>query len=452
MAKRSKPPAKKTAGAAKTARAAAPTAESDLPRPLAQHILSRLGEAGQPPEVGIAHVNVGNETYLRILEEEYLRPVAEEGRGSSFKLVQAYYGGGKTHFLHCVRERAWALGFPTAIVGLSPDECPFDDPVRIYTSVAREIAWPPRDPYVPASRGIDELLRACLQERTASGPPEVVRTWVLQQVRRVPADSHSYRMAVARFLLANIDGETDAEDILAAYLRGEDVSAADLKDFGVREEIQRHTAFRFLRSLIQVLQALGAPGMVLAFDELDRNLSFSPSRRRAIADNLRQLIDLCGREALPGLLCLYAVPPEFVTRIVPEYVALQQRLEAPSTLSLRSPQAVVIDLETLDMPQEELLSEIGDRILRVFGIANGASLDEKTQRENLRTLAREVLEHSWDVAHRRAFVKAAVGLLFDQAGEGERKLTPAELGAFVSQASEPAQPAAEGPTEEFEEF
>ena len=36
--------------------------------------------------------------------------------------------------------------------------------------------------------------------------------------------------------------------------------ASDLKDFGVREEIQRHTAFRFLRSLIQVLQALGAPG------------------------------------------------------------------------------------------------------------------------------------------------------------------------------------------------
>jgi hypothetical protein len=415
-------------------------AATNLPRSLAQHILSRLGEAGQPPEVGIAHINVGNETYLRVLEEEYLRPIAEEGRGSSFKLVQAYYGGGKTHFLHCVRERAWSLGFPAGIVGLSPDECPFDDPVRIYTAVAREVAWPPRDPLVPPARGVDELLRSALEEKTAASPPEAVRGWVLQQVRRVPADSHSYRMAVARFLLAILDGETDAEDILAAYLRGEAVAASDLKDFGVREEIQRHTAFRFLRSLIQVLQAIGAPGLLLGFDELDRNLSFGASRRRAIADNLRQLIDLCGREALPGLLCLYAVPPEFLTRIVPEYVALQQRLEAPSALSARSPQAVVIDLENLDLPQEDLLAGIGERILRVFQVAHGASLDGKVQSANLRLLAKTVLERTWDVAHRRSFVKAAVALLADQERSGGRKLPKEHLEAFLTRPAGTAPP------------
>ncbi len=424
-----------------------------LSKELASHILARLGEAGQPPEVGIAHINVGNETYLKILDEEYLRPIAEEARGSSFKLVQAYYGGGKTHFLHCVRERSWALGFPTAIVGLSPDECPFDDPVRIYTAVAREIAWPPRDPYVPPSRGLDELLRAVLQEKMASAPPSAVREWIVEQVRRVPADSHSYRMAVARFLLSVLDGETEAEDILAAYLRGESVPASELKDFGVREEVQRHTAFRFLRSLIQVLQALGAPGLFLAFDELDRNLSFSASRRRAIADNLRQIIDLCGREALPGLFCLYAVPPEFLTRIVPEYVALQQRLEAPSTLSVRSPQAVVIDLEHLDLPQEELLSAIGERIFRIFLAATGAKLSEKVQTLNLRLLARVILERTWDVAHRRAYVKAAVSLLQDQKASGEKRLDAAEVERLAarSAAAEVGPPGA-GEADGFEEF
>lgn len=425
----------------------------ELSRDLAHRILSRLGEAGQPPEVGIAHINVGNETYLGVLEEEYLRPIAEEGRGSSFKLVQAYYGGGKTHFLHCVRERAWSLGFPTAIVGLSPDECPFDDPVRIYTAVAREIAWPPRDPTVPPSRGIDELLRAAAEERAASAPAATVREWIVGQVRRVPADSHSYRMAVARFLLSLLDGETDAEDILAAYLRGEAVPASDLKEFGVREEIQRHTAFRFLRSLIQVLQALGAPGLFLGFDELDRNLSFPVSRRRAIADNLRQLIDLCGREALPGLLCLYAVPPEFLTRIVPEYVALQQRLEGPSTLSARSPQAVVIDLENLDLPQEELLVAIGEKILKVFLVATEARLDPKVQVPNLRLLASAVLERTWDVAHRRAFVKAAVSLLTDQKEGRERRLKPADVEAFAARSAAAAEAPALGEAEDdFEDF
>lgn len=407
-----------------------------LSRSLAQHILARLGEAGQPPEMGISHVNVGNTTYLEILEKEYLKPIAEEGRGSSFKLVQAYYGGGKTHFLHCIRERAWTMGFPTAIVGLSPDECPFDDPVRIYATVAREIAWPPRDPEVPPVRGIDALLRTILEERRDSVGLEALGEWIVKQVRRVPADSHSYRMAVARFLLAVLDEEADAEEILAAYLRGEQVAPSELRDYGIREEIKRHTAFRFLRSLIQVLQALGSPGLLLAFDELDRNMSVSQSRRRSIADNLRQLIDLCGREALPGLLCLYAVPPEFLTRIVPEYVALQQRLEAPRTLSVRSPQAVIVDLEKLDLPQEELLVEIGDRIRKVFCAATETRLDPRIQRSNFVELAKTVLASTWDVAHRRAFVKSAVALLYDQSAAGERKVAGEESAQFARQAAE----------------
>ena len=80
---------------------------TDLPSPspaLARAILQRVGEIGQPPEVGIEYLNVGNERVLGILEREYIRPIAETGRGSSFKLVQAYFGGGKTHFLMCLRQ------------------------------------------------------------------------------------------------------------------------------------------------------------------------------------------------------------------------------------------------------------------------------------------------------------------------------------------------------------
>jgi hypothetical protein len=419
-----------------------------LTKALAVHIISRLGEAGQPPELGINAINVGNDSYLDVIEDEYLRPIVRDGRGSSFKLVQAYFGGGKTHFLFCVRERAWALGFPTALVGLSPDECPFDDPVRIYAAVAREIAWPPLDPTIAPSRGIDELLRTVLDLKLATTPAEALQEWIIRHLRRVPADSHSYRVAVARFLLAQLEEDMEAEDVLAAFLRGEHVTPAELRTYGVREEIRKETGFRFLRSMVQVIQALGAPGVVLEFDEMDRNLSFSPSRRRAIVDNLRQMIDLCGREALSGMLMLYAVPPEFLTRIVPEYVALQQRLESPSTLSVRSPQAVVIDLETLDVPQSQLLANIGERILDVFSHATEAELRVDVQRKNLATLAKVVIERAWDVAHRRTFVKGAVALLYDQIGpEGERELTEGAVRTFAERAG------AEAPAhDDFEDF
>lgn len=389
----------------------------DLPPALARRILQRVGEAGQPPEVGIEHLNVGNERVLDVLDREYLTPIATEGRGSSFKLVQAYFGGGKTHFLYCMRGRAWSRGMATALIDLSPDECPFDDPLRIYQAVAREIALAPADPTVPPARGIEQVLLTLFEDRSRELTPTELDRWVDTSLRRLPVDAPSFRAAVLAGYKAWREEDRGAEDLAAAWLRGEDVSASEVRRLGIREAMSHTNAFRMLRSLCQMLQAMGVPGILLAFDEMDRVLSLGAKRRRAIADNLRQLIDLCGREALPGLFCLYAVPPEFMRSVVTEYPALQQRLEGPAALSERSPQAAVIDLENLDLPPEEVLYQIGLRLLRLYGIAHDVSFDVPLQQQNLRALAAEVFATSFEVAHRRAFVKAAIDLLSHQAAE-----------------------------------
>ncbi|MBN1336492.1 MAG: DUF2791 family P-loop domain-containing protein [Deltaproteobacteria bacterium] len=399
---------------------------------LARDILARVGEAGQPPEVGIEHLNVGNESLLTVLDREYLEPIARDRRGSSFKLVQAYFGGGKTHFLYVVRARAWARGFASAVVELSPDECPFDDPVRIYRAVAGQMTWPPRDPGIPPVRGLEHTLRSALEDRIEAAGREATEAWIGTDVRRAPVDAPSFRSAVVAFLRAVLSGDEALEDLAGAWLRGEEISPGDLRAHGVRETLARESGFRFLRSLCQCLQALGAPGLLLCFDEADRTLSLPPRRRRAVADNLRALIDLTGREALPGLLCLYAVPPEFLRTVVVEYPALQQRLEGPAILSERSPQATLIDLERLDLPPARLLAAIGERILALFEVARSAGLDPDLQRRNLDALAEEVARSSFEVAHRRSFVKAAVELLHRQVAE-QRLLSPADLKELTRQ-------------------
>ncbi len=415
---------------------------------LARDILGRVGEAGQPPEVGIEHLNVGNGSLLSTLEREYLEPIARERRGSSFKLVQAYFGGGKTHFLFAVRSLAWRYGFASAVVGLSPDECPFDDPVRIYRAVAAEVGWAPRDPHVPPARGLDSALRTALEERVAQADAATVEQWIRSELRRAQVDAPSYRVAVVRYLLALLQGDMEREDLLAAYLRGEDLTLSELRPLGVREVLSRESGFRFLRSLCQCLQAIGAPGLLLCFDELDRNLSLPPRRRRAVADNLRQLIDLAGREALPGLLCLYAVPPEFMRNVVVEYPALQQRLEGPSILSERSPQAALIDLERLDLDSGPLLCAIGLRLLELFEAAHAPGLDRELQQRNLERLAKEVSLTSFEVAHRRAFVKAAVELLHRQSSL-EEPLDDGQLAELTGQGAEVVPLNA---VDDFEEF
>jgi len=414
---------------------------------LARAILQRVGEIGQPPEVGIEYLNVGNEKVLGVLEREYLIPIAETGRGSSFKLVQAYFGGGKTHFLTCVRHIGWRHGMASALVGLSPDECPFDDPLRIYQAVARELAWPPADPAVPPTRGVEHALRVAFEDRRTALGNEGFKTWI-DGLARLPVDAPAMRAAVLGFARAWADNRMEAEETLAAWLRGEAVAGAEVRTFGVRESMSRDNGFRMLRSLCQVLQGVGSPGLVLCFDELDRTLSLPPRRRRAIADNLRQLIDLCGREALPGLFCLYAVPPEFMRHVVTEYPALQQRLEGPSVLSERSPQAAIVDLERLDLPDEELLVRIGLRLLDLFRIGRAPGLDLALQERNLRGLASEVVAGSFEVAHRRAFVKAAVELLHQQAHQ-EGPVPAPELRRLAGSGAEVV---ALRPADGFEEF
>jgi hypothetical protein len=162
------------------------------------------------------------------------------------------------------------------------------------------------------------------------------------------------------------------------------------------------------------LVGLGAAGLLLGIDELDRSLTLPQRRRLAMADQLRQLVDLCGRGSLPGLVCLAAAPPDFLRTVAAEYPALQQRLEGPSVLSRRSPQAAVIDLEEMDLGGEELLYRIGLRLLDLFNFAHGARLDRGLQAHHLRQLAHQTQSSAFDSAHRRAFVKAAIDLLHRQ--------------------------------------
>jgi hypothetical protein len=163
------------------------------------------------------------------------------------------------------------------------------------------------------------------------------------------------------------------------------------------------------------------------FDEMDRNMSLSVRRRRAIGDNLRQMIDYCGQSMLPGVVWCYAVPPEFMDTIVPEYPALAQRLKGPMEFSSLSPNQPLIDLDHLPLPTEELLSAIGARLVELTERAYDVTLQRGRQAANLGALARELASRQFESGTRRTFVKAAVSLLEAQRRTGERALDEREV-------------------------
>jgi hypothetical protein len=393
----------------------------------AQHIIQRMGESGQPPERQALAVNVGTEEILATLRDEYLLPMKEAGRNSSFKLVQAPFGGGKTQFLHCLRELAESLGFATALVGVSPRECPFDDAGRIYRAVARAVALPADDPGLVQRAGLDRLLREVAERRVEEHGKAAFLDWVGDDLAHRDVESRALLRAVCRFLEAVAGNDPDSTELLGDFLLGEDLAPADLAIFRLREKVDGETGFRFLRSLAQVLRHLDLPGLVLLFDEMDRTLSLTKRKKRAIGDNLRQMIDHCGNSVLPSVLLVYAVPPEFMTQVVIEYPALEQRLKRSGELGVRTPLAPVIDLDHLPLPAVKLYEELGRKLLVLYRAAYAPGLDLELQRGNLANLARVMGEDALESGSRRSFVKAALALLSEQHRGGERELTAAEV-------------------------
>lgn len=394
----------------------------------AQQIIRKLGESGIPPTRGLEAYSVGIDSLLGTLEDEYLRGYLRDG-GSSFKLVVGEYGSGKSHFLFRLRDKAWDSGYVVSRSELSPKECPYDNQLKVYQSVAGNLIFHEEDPNTEDPQGIEAFLENHFyhtlrtlgvdQPATSMGIDLRAQLW-LDTILRFKIESPSFRHAVYFYLQAVAKEDETKKRLLGAWLRGESVGLKEMREFSITEKPDKTIAFKMLRSLAQLIHELGYAGLVLLFDEGDRMVSISSSRTERVAcDNLREVIDRCAGESLPSCLFVYAVPPYFVTNIAPQYEALSQRISSKVKFSRKNPYSVQISLDQLDYPGEELLRLIGGKLLDVFEIAYDTKLNREVQNENIARLAQSC-SSLLSTSHRRHFVKSLIDVLTEQRIEGER--------------------------------
>jgi hypothetical protein len=316
-------------------------------------------------------------------------------------------------------------------VDLSPKECPYNDQRLVYAAVASSIIWHELGSQSEDERGLGRFLEGTLRRLLASSggdfdDPETVELpevrAFLHTLEATPVDSLSFHKAVQGYFNALLRGQERRLEALERWLHGETVSNEDMRDLrlvGVTEKITRTNAFKMLRSLCQVVRTIGYTGLVLLFDEGDRMMSVGGKSEKDATDNLREVIDRC-REELPGAMFMYAVPPAFVHDIVPKYPALQQRVLTPGYFSRANPFSAQIDLEQLDLPDYELLTQIGFRLLAIFEVAYGVKLNPDVQAQNIDILAQAAIESYLAISHRRLFVKTTVMEWYRQKEEGEQ--------------------------------
>jgi hypothetical protein len=380
----------------------------------AKAILSKLGSTGTPPEFGIETFSVGLDHYLKVLESEYLQGVLKYNL-SSFKLVVGNYGGGKTHFLYSVRNLAFRNNYAVAYATLSPTECPFDRLELVYRQIVSNLMPPMKEEDLskPWEKGIEPLLRHWYhkirsQESGAGGQGVTnLRDYVASLKG---TESSSFLNAVKAAFNALAAEDEDAFSSVVQWLKGEEIGQDIRAYYRISERVDKTTAFRMLRSLIQWIHGIGYSGLILLFDEAERGMSISSTRdRRRALDNLRQLVDECGNSRLPGAMFFYAVPDEnlLLDGTGGVYEALKQRLR--SAFAEMNPVGVKIDLEKLDLEPMEFLRALGLKLLNLFESAYVTELPKNEAQKALDLLGSLALSaFAYDVSYRRLFVVGAI--------------------------------------------
>jgi len=185
---------------------------NDLDPKIARRIIDTVGANGIPPEYGFQFFSAGLDPYLSVIGGEYLSTFIRQG-GSAFKMVVGVYGGGKTHFLYCIRDLAWQENFVVSYVSLSPGESLFHRLELVYRAIVKGLLPPfTRDELLSGyEQGIVSFLRSwyaakyeTLRSKGLSG--NELREALLNEVESIQGiESISFAKAVNHAFRALLD-------------------------------------------------------------------------------------------------------------------------------------------------------------------------------------------------------------------------------------------------------
>ena len=399
----------------------------------ARKIIEIVGGQGIPPEYGFQYFTAGLDIYLNTIDEEYLRSFVRDG-GSAFKMVIGAYGGGKTHFLYCIREIAWKYDYITSYITLSPEQTPFHKLEQVYRAIVANLVYSqtPEELLSGYDRGIEAVIKKWYNEKyqelsarlTGDAVPGELNTYASSIG---PYESISFRNAVKEAFIALSERREEDFTLIMQWLKGENPPKNMLKGFKIFEKIDKSTAFKMIRSLVQWIQEIGYSGLIVLMDEAEQTPSMSSKQKSLLLNNLRELIDECGHANFKNTMWFYAVPDEnFLEGRSQIYEALRQRVSTIFDTEI-NPTGVKIYLENIPIEPVELLQEIGKKLARIYEIAYSVKFDANALKETIRNIAEAAYERKLEIVYKRLFVQNIIKAYHKLRRTGE-VVTPEDIG------------------------
>jgi hypothetical protein len=400
---------------------------------VARKIIEIVGGQGNPPDYGFQHFTAGLDEYLKTIDEEYLRSFIRDG-GSAFKMVIGIYGGGKTHFLYCVREWAWKYNYMTSYITLTPDQTPFHKLEQVYKEIAANLIYSQTTEELLAGydRGIEAVIKAWYQQKYQEITPKLSGEAIAQELNTYasslgPYESTSFRNAVKEAFLSLAKKHDENFTLIMQWLKGENPPKNLLRDFKIFEKIDKSTAFKMIRSLVQWTREIGYSGLIVLMDEAEQTPSMSSKQKSLLLNNLRELIDECGHINFKNTMWFYAVPDEnFLEGRTQVYEALRQRVSAVFDTEI-NPTGVKVYLEKIPIEPVNLLKEIGEKLVRIYKIAYNVKFNRGMLEKTIENIAKAAYERKLEIGYKRIFVQNIIKAFHTLRKTGEA-VVPEDIG------------------------
>ena len=403
----------------------------------ASQLWAKLGGEGKAPtdltnaSRILSSYTAGIDPWIDRLTTRYLQNLCREA--AHFKLVLASYGGGKTHFLLALGERALQEGFAVSYIACG-EGVSLDSPLDVYKELVKHLQL--SDNGKPGLRVfLNSVIGSKREEIKRHNAPDVdvaFRHWMYN----IPRNDHpenAFGRVMAAALQAEDGDRSDIGEAAFRWLQGDvDTLTKDemqqLRLTRIPSKERGRFGRNLLLSMVKFLPEAGVHGLVLLMDEVETLFTAKGKALLRILAAMRVFLDNpAGVPSGVPLFGLFSAVPEVIDEIDKKYGALAGRIAVRGApFDAGNDLAVQLPLEKVET-QETLLKAIGHKLISVGESATGHSFDKELQRRNAQQLAKVAADRDLDVGARRMFVKTWVGLLDEQTRDCEREFRPDEL-------------------------
>ncbi|MDQ3363905.1 MAG: BREX system ATP-binding protein BrxD [Myxococcota bacterium] len=363
--------------------------------PESQAIVNAL-RSGLVPSAGLEYFATGLDALVDVVNEEL--DFVAQGKGQS-KWIRGEYGTGKTFAARYLCAKARQRKFATSEVQISINDTPLHHLEMVYR------------------RLIEKL------ETDADGPnafQAIVEGWLYQvgdevtRLRGISEDDPAFADATEQRLedkLADLSKRNPAfAQVLRAYHRAtheSDFATAQgllawlagqphtdrsvLKVAGVKGKVDGQSSLTFLAGLLQLLRQSGYAGLVVVLDEVETIQRMNLQTREKSLNALRQLMDMIGKDELPGLYLVITGTRDFFEgyKGLKALAPLHQRVHVNFADdarwdNMRSPQVRLMPFN------DDRLLTVGTRVRDLYPAKNASRVATRVDDTFLRALVGQV--------------------------------------------------------------